>query len=356
MTKACYDIDFILFAAASVAEETFITAVHKPSGLTQEFENVTELWGHHSKKIGGWVGLQNELNGEIIYKAEDFEVTPGQRPRPFRVKGKDGEPDTFISPMEGAQYAVNAQIAAINAKLMVEEYFGFTGKGKVFRHELATLMPYKGNRSAPSPLILDELKEWAVKTHNIQWVDGIEADDAVSIATVAGYKAWKAGDRQDEDKVIAVAIDKDSKQTEGWHYNPDKDDTPRLVEGFGGLWLNKKGEPDGAGRMWLYWQMAHGDDTDNYKTSIFSEKKYAGKGAYNDLKDCKNDKEAFEALVGIMKKLYPEKKTVEGCKGTIEIDWLYVLQEMADMAMMLRWKGDRMIVKNVLDKLGIKHD
>lgn len=359
MTRAVFDIDFILFAAASVAEDKYITATHIPSGLTQEFKTQTELWGHWKKKVGGWIGLQNEMAGEIIYKAEDFVVVHGQRPRPFRVKGIDGAPDTFLTPLEGAKRAVVEKINAICGKLMVESYWGYTGRGKVFRHDLATLLPYKGNRDEMlSPIILNELKEWACSELNISWVEGIEADDAYSIATVAGYKAWIEGGKQDEDKVIGIAIDKDSKQTNGWHFNPNKDDQPRLIEGFGSLWLDKKEEVDGCGRMWLYWQVAHGDDTDNYISNCFSDIAYAGKGAYNDLVDCKTDKEAFTKLVEIFKRLYPEKKTVQGCKGEVEIDWLYVFQEMWDLAMMLRHDKqprDRVNVKATLDKLGVEY-
>lgn len=357
MTRAVFDIDFILFAAASVAEEQFITAKHLTTGKVMEFDNVTQLWGHHKKKEGGWIALQNELSGEVVYKPEEFEVTQCHRPRPFRVKGEDGKPDTFLSPLEGAKQYVTEKINAICSKLMVEGYFGYTGKGKVFRHDIATLLPYKGNREDMlTPFVLDELKQWAVDNHNIQWVEGIEADDAVSIATVEGYKKWKSNGKQDEDILIAVAVDKDSKATEGWHFNPNKDKTPRLVEGFGRLWLDDKGEPDGFGRIWLYWQILHGDSTDGYLANCFSDKKYAGKGAYIDLKDCKTDKEAFQVMVDKFKWMYPEKKTIKTFLGKIEIDAMYIFQEMANMAMMLRFDGDKIDVRKVCLKLGVKYD
>lgn len=355
--RACYDIDFILFAAASVAEEKYITAVHTPTGMELELENRTQLWGHHGKKSGGWIGDQNDLSQNDYYKASDFVVTECQRPRPFRIKGKDGEPDTFLSPLEGAKKAVTDQINAINGKLKVDSYFGFTGRGDVFRHDKASLLPYKGNRTGLTPLVLDELKTWACEAHNITLVSGIEADDACSMSTVAAYKVWVAGGKEDDDDiVIQVAIDKDSKQTNGWHFNPNKDEQPRLIEGFGSLWLDKKGDPDGCGRMWLYWQIAHGDDTDGYIANCFSDVKYAGKGAYNDLKDCKTDKEAFTKLVEIFKRLYPETKFVKSFRGDMRIDAMYVFQEMATMAMMLRHEGDSINVKAVCGKLGINYE
>lgn len=360
MTKLCFDFDFIIFEAVSVAEEKFITATHTPSNQVMEFDNVTQLWGHHKKKIGGWIGSQNELAGSDYYKSTDFTVVPGQRLRPFKIKGTDGEPDSFISPFDGAKKILNDKIRAIMAKTMADSYFGYTGRGEVFRHELATLLPYKGNRNdLLTPLLLGEMKQYVIDNHNCELVEGIEADDACSIATIKGYKEWKDNDRQDDFKVIQVAIDKDAKQTEGWHFNPNKDSGPRLVEGFGKLWLNAKGEPDGDGRIWLYWQILHGDSTDGYKANCFSEKAYAGDGAYNDLVNCKTDKEAWAKMVEVFKWLYPEKKVVEGCKGSLKIDWIHVLQEMTDMAFMLRHNKtprDRIDVKTLLTRLEIKHD
>lgn len=359
MTRLCFDIDCIIFDAVSVAEERYITATHTPTGKVLEFENKTELWGDWRKKEGGWIATQNKLSGNDYYKAADFEVVECQRPRPFKIKGnaEEGIPDSYLSPFDGAKKILDDKIIAICAQLKTNNYFGYTGKGDVFRHDIATLLPYKGQREDMlRPLLLDQMKDYVVKHHNITLVDGIEADDAVSMATVAGWETWYRGGKQDKDKVIAIAVDKDAKQTSGWHFNPTKDKEPRLIEGFGSLWLNDKGDVDGAGRMWLYYQMAVGDSTDNYKANCFSKVKYASKGGYADLKDCTNDKEAFTALVGVFKKLYPEKIKVTTFRGELEIDWLYVLQEMADMAMMQRKPNDRMNVKSVLTKLGIEHE
>ncbi len=355
MTRLCFDMDCIIFDAVSVAEERFITATHVPTNQVMEMENRTELWGHHSKKVGGWIETQNSMSGNDFYKVEDFVVTDGQRARPFRIKGTEGQPDTFLTPSEGAKKIIDDKIALIVNKLKATSYFGFTGTGDVFRHHTATLLPYKGQRDdLIRPLLLDEMKKYVCDNHNCTLVTGIEADDAVSMATIAGYKAWKASEN-DEDIVIAIAVDKDAKQTEGWHFNHTKDHSPRLIEGLGKLWLTEKGDVDGCGRMWLYYQVAVGDTTDNYKSNCFSSVKYASKGGYNDLKDCTTDKEAFTALVAVFKKLYPEAKEVEGCKGPVKIDWLYVMQEMFNMAFMLRRPDDKIDVKAVLTKLGIEH-
>lgn len=367
MTKLVFDIDFIIFEAVSVAEERYITAKHKPTGLELELDNKTKLWGHWKKKIGGWIGDQNELSGNDYYKAEDFEVEECHRPRPFRIKGEvigeDGEgnpirsKDTFLSPSDGAKKIIDDRVATIVGKSMADSYKCFTGEGDVFRHELATLLPYKGNRDDMlTPFLLKEMKQYVQDRHNTKLVRGIEADDAYSMAVTQGYNDWLANGMDDDYKVVGVAIDKDTKGVTGFHFNPNKDKEPRLVKGFGSLWLNDKGEVDGMGRMWFYYQVAVGDDTDNYKANCHSEIAWASKGGYNALKECKTDKEAWTALVGVFKKLYPEPKTITNFRGaTFEIDWLYVFQEMVNMAHMLRKPCDKIDVKATLDKLGVDY-
>lgn len=353
--RVCFDVDFILFSAASIAQETFIKATHVPTGQVIELENISALWGHHKKKDGGWCSVQNKMSGNDFYKPADFEVENCQKLRPFRVKGKDGEPDTFLDPMAGAQKVVTDKINGICGKLKAQSYFGYTGRGKTFRHDVATLQPYKGVRPA-APLILNELKEWAVQNHNIVWVEGVEADDAVAMAVLDGYKKWVAGGKQDCDIIIGCLIDKDGKQTTGWTYNPNKHTEPRLIEGFGSLWLNEKDEVGGEGRMFYYFQVAFGDDCDGYRSNCFSDVKYGPKAAFKDLSHCKTDAEAFTALVKIYKKLYPEPKVVTTFRGDILIDHMYVFQELATLALMLRKPGDFIDVKAVCQKLGVSFE
>lgn len=364
MTKLVWDIDFLIFDSVSVAEERFIIATHIPTGRKFEFETRTKLWGHWKKREGGWIKEENDKLGNEFYKPDDFEVKDGQRPRPFKIKGIDeftGEPDEskdyFIQPFDGAKKILEDKIKDVCKTLKTDEYYGFTGRGNVFRHDLSTLLYYKDRDEAVRPLLLDKMKDYVVDRHSIQLVEGLEADDHVNMAVFKGYQDWVAGGMKDEDKVIGVAIDKDSKQCPGWWFNPNKDKEPRLIQGFGSLWLTEKDEVDGAGRLWLYYQF-FGDAADNYKANCFSDVKWGDKASYNALKDCKDDKEAWTALVESFKKLYPKPITVKGWRGDdIKIDWLYVLQEMASMAYMLRSVDDKSInVKNLLEKMKIKYD
>jgi len=80
-----------------------------------------------------------------------------------------------------------------------------------FRDDVATTLPYKGNRiDAPKPVHYEALKESMTRKHPIQVTKDIEADDLLGIL-------------QTEDTVIC-SIDKDLLMIEGHHYNLDTGD------------------------------------------------------------------------------------------------------------------------------------
>lgn len=365
--KLIFDYDFLIFEAASIAEERYITAKHSPSDRKFEFATKTELWGDWRKKNGGWIAEENARNGNDYYKAEDFEIVMCQRPKPFLVSGKAGHYDefgvlrmtsaepTYIAPLKGAKMVLDRKIKDIYEKLGATSYMGYTGKGEVFRHDLATLLPYKGNRDdLLTPLVLHKLKDYVIAKHNCQLVTGIESDDAVNIAVTEGYKAFQRGAGE---KVVGIHVDKDYNSSEGFWFNPDKDDEPREVKGFGSLYLNEKNEVKGDGRIWLYHQVLSSDASDNYAANSQSDKKWGEKSSYKLLKDCTNDKQAFEALVAGYKTLYPESKTITNFRGdTFEIDWLYCLTENFNLAKMMRTYDEKpTVVKDILDKLGVEY-
>lgn len=339
MTKLCIDVDYLLFQACPCAEKRSVSALHVPTNKKYKFETRSDLWGNWHKKSGGWIAFQNEILGEEFYKVDDFVITDKQ----------------IKLPIQFAYNVIDAKIKKLCEILKTNNYYGYTGRGKVFRHDVATLMEYKGQRTEMlKPLHLDNVKDYLIEKHNTILVTGIEADDAISIDTIEAYKKWKTSGK-DDDKVIATARDKDSKQTEGWHFNIDHDTQPRLIEGFGKLWLDGK-DVDGCGRMWLYYQILAGDQTDNYKPNCFSELRWGSKSAYKALVKCKNDKQAIQALVDSFKLMYPTKQTITGWRGDVfEIDYMYVLQEMWSLAMMLRHKNDKVDVKQVCDKLGVNY-
>jgi len=116
-----------------------------------------------------------------------------------------------------------------------------TGHGN-YREEVATIAPYKGNRdSSHKPKYYKELRNYATEVWGAQVIDGMEADDAVSM------EQWANKDKS----TIIVSIDKDLDNTPGWHFRPNRDE----------LYYVTKAEADR--NFWM--QVATGDATDNIK-------------------------------------------------------------------------------------------
>jgi 5'-3' exonuclease len=115
-----------------------------------------------------------------------------------------------------------------------------TGKNN-FRYQIATTVPYKGNRvDKPKPKHLAFLRSYLVKEWGATISEGEEADDTIAI------EATKLGDN-----CVIVSLDKDLDQICGWHYNFVK----RL-----GYYIT----PEEA-LVKLYTQMLTGDAADNIK-------------------------------------------------------------------------------------------
>lgn len=87
-----------------------------------------------------------------------------------------------------------------------------------FRDDVAWSKVYKGTRVSAKPPFFEEMIEY-MKTHQgaIE-VDGMEADDKVSILLWEDFVAWH-GDR-DRCQLVLSSADKDLKNTPGWHHNP----------------------------------------------------------------------------------------------------------------------------------------
>jgi len=116
------------------------------------------------------------------------------------------------------------------------------GKGN-FRNELAQTTVYKGTRASAIPTHYRALKDYIIGVHGAKEVDGMEADDAVSV------ELWK--NRDPASGVVLAAMDKDLWNTPGWHFNYD----PRK-------WKLEYITIQEANRNFLH-QLLSGDRTDN---------------------------------------------------------------------------------------------
>lgn len=114
-----------------------------------------------------------------------------------------------------------------------------TGDGN-FREQVATLLPYKGNRDdLHKPKYYKEIKQYMIHNWNAEVIHGQEADDALAITQY----------QTKDDSTVIISIDKDLDQIPGWHYNFVKEELYYLDEEFADTRL--------------FFQMLTGDRTDN---------------------------------------------------------------------------------------------
>ena len=324
--RAIFDYDLIAYRSASAGETRTIKAYHPITGDEWSCKTRTELYGHWQKKDKGLLAEHNKLNG-TDYKADELVITDIQTPEKIA----------------NVLHTTKSMVESVLYALKTNKFNGYLGKGDSWRVERSTLLKYKGNRDDTlRPLLLGEVRDYIVKKYGAEVVEGLESDDWV---TIDAYR--------DKSKVV-VSSDKDSRGTECLVYNPFGGDGIQDCSGFGGLYLNSKGEVKGHGRQWLYQQLCSLDAADNYKANCFSDVAWGEKSTYKALKDCKTDKEAFTAVRDIFMTLYPEPKTVVGWRGDeILIDWKYVVNEMFDMCRMKRTLTDEIVCTDVMKRLEV---
>jgi len=169
------DFDSVIYGAGFACEE--LTFVYDGDTLADEQGPCTTLT--RARRVLEANGLPEE--------GLDFVVTP--------------------EPLEHALHVMN------NIYHSVEEHLQGYGKMHTllsdpvtFRHRLATIQPYKGNReNARKPYWYDAIREHMIKHRGAIWIEGLEADDLCGIF-------------QREDTVIC-GIDKDLLTIPGAHYN-----------------------------------------------------------------------------------------------------------------------------------------
>lgn len=327
-TTAVVDLDAFKYAIAFAAEKRSIQITHKSTKEVWTAKNRTEWYGRGKAKDGGELAKIN-FTRDSPYSWDEFEYVDIQTPEPI------------ANILHTAKVNVERVVGASGA----DKAHYFIGKGESFRVGLSTLLKYKGVRDgAVKPLMLDEVVEYLTKKFKAEVISSLEVDDKVTM------ECWQKPDK------FVILEDKDGYGSGVKVYNFNRPSEGIIQTNcFGKLWRDDKGKVRGYGRMFKLWQVCSSDNVDHYKANCFSDVSWGDVSAFNILVDAQNDKELFQKSLGVFNLLYPEPKTVTGWRGDpIEIDALYVFQEMMDMAHMLRWEGDRVVVKDVLDKLGVK--
>ena len=194
-----------------------------------------------------------------------------------------------------------------------------TGEGN-FREDIAITAAYKGGRKKDKPTHYKSSRDFMVKCWGAIVVDGMEADDAITIYAT-----------QNKDCVIA-SIDKDLKQVGGWHYRwsvGERKANMEYISQLGYLRLNEERKLEFGGDKGLYAQMIIGDKVDN----IIGLKGKGDVSAYEALKDCENEEELKEKVFELYKEEFGK-------------EYLFRFSENFQLLYMLREEG-----KTALDAL-----
>lgn len=323
-TVAVVDGDMFKYSCAFSGEKRYIVVEH-PNGYNEKFDNRSKFWGRGKNKDGGELGrLNSKRDSPLIW--DEFTVTDVQVPEPLPLV------------LSSTKNTIDKVLRESGCK----SYKFLLGRGVSFRHEISTLLEYKGGRdNLLKPKLLEDVTDFIQNKYKAEVVEGFEADDAVVFETT-----------KKKDYFI-IAEDKDARGCPSKVYNPNAPQHGILdCDQFGKLVRLDSGKVFGYGRIWLYFQICSNDKADNYAANSFSDVKWGEVSAYNALKGCTNDREAFAAMKSIFKHLYPEPKTIIGWRGDeITIDWKYVYAEMFHMARMWRRKDDHVDPLEVMERM-----
>ena len=170
-----------------------------------------------------------------------------------------------------AIHRVETLLDELLTKTGADSYRAFLSGKSNFRK---TIYPeYKANRTAPKPVHLEALREYALDKQNAELApDTLEADDALGI-------------NQTDDTII-VSLDKDLLMVPGKHFSWE-------IKGKGWTKPDKFFTQDAIGGMRLFFeQCLKGDTADNIK----GIEKIGNKRAKALLADCVTEQQMFDAV------------------------------------------------------------
>jgi len=229
------------------------------------------------------------------------------------VKGEDGE----VLPWEVIAPIAKGRFVSIFIQSEAGGYEAFLSRGDTFRHELATIQPYKGNRDpAKRPKWANRIKDMYHDVFNARWCDGYEADDAISMRQWNDYTALSVlggGDEQyikDNMNTVVCSRDKDLNTVPGWHFQwtlkREKEKAQKRAQELGEVYRDKP--PYFVTLIQairnFYKQMLTGDPVDN----IHGLYNVCPKSAWvKQLDEMDNEADMYKHVVEKYKKYYAGK-------------------------------------------------
>lgn len=189
--KECIvDADYLVYAAASVGENTYYTFKDGNGNLIDRYDSAKQA---------------------ELAKQEAVDFFNQDTSEWVREVHKELNPESMV-------YSVlDNLIVRLKQQVNADKYTFFIGGKDNFRYELATLVQYKGERKTEKPFYFDEVRQHIIRKHGAKVVNGIEADDAVSVNLYNDWVKTKGNPTK-----ILVHVDKDLNMSNGCHYNPDK--------------------------------------------------------------------------------------------------------------------------------------
>ena len=317
------DADTLCVSSAAQVQKNTLEVIHKATGKSKEFKNITEL-----KSVMKAKGTLDQLDTlEIKTKVE-------------------------VEPVEFALSSVKRKLERINDAIQADKTIIVVGGKATYRQALPLPSPYKNNRSE-KPVHLAACKEYLVKHKGAYVVNGIEADDETTILSEE-YK-------KDGWEVFLSSPDHDSFQMHGITlFNYKEDDPIKATIDLDGHWFDviKKGTYNksvGSGVGYLAGAMLYGDPTDTYNPTEIVGIRYGMMAAKKDLASCKEPKDFLSVVKEKYQEWYPNDVTYTAWDGKTYVkNWREILQMFFQCAYMLRSRDDEANAKKFFAYYGVK--
>lgn len=317
MSLCVIDADLIAFKASAACETRWVRATHKASGRSKEFGTATMF--------------RKWLADNPKWEESEFDLSL----------------ERDVEPLANCLHTVKAMVNRIYLGSKCREFkLVIGGKGN-FRDDLPLPTKYKARReNLVKPELHAEAVDFLKRKYKAEEANGWEADDLLSAYAWEGYTKNK--------RIVAATIDKDARQQMGWLYDYDKMEEPIFIEGLGKLYRDERGKVSGHGRKWLYFQWISGDPSDCYKPSEVAGVRWGDVSSFNHLKDCSTDRECIQAVHSLYKKWYPDGAKYKSWDGKdMSLSHVDMMQMYLDCCRMMRYKGDKVSVKDMLKRMGI---
>jgi DNA polymerase-1 len=262
---------------------------------TVGFASQTNIWQVYDVDEPELIHYEHESKPQCLAFIEDQEGALGVLDIGRRIE---------VSPKEHAFHSLKVMLQKIAARAKANSYKIYLTGGGNFRESVATIMGYKHNRKdAEKPVLYQEIRDYLVNIHKATIVEGMEADDALSIVyqrSISGEPVNVSADPnhpvyRHPDECIIAAIDKDLRNIPGKHINFDK----RVAENDEYKYIVIDEE---EGRRSFWRQVLTGDSSDNILGIPGMGPKKAD--AILDGVTSKSEEDYFWAVYGAYKKHY----------------------------------------------------